>query len=146
MQWRFATQHESNFSSSSTMWKFFHDHQVGHARKFSKIVLFFYTDQNFYRLLYYGQKYLPTFLLPTKISTEFFSKNTIITVTINFDPREYHFHLNVAFRQFTEQFITNKFFFLFFWNHRLNSNNFNILYGFVFVILHMIRETFFYRI
>ena len=83
MQWRFATQHESNFSSSSTMWKFFHDHQVGHARKFSKIVLFFYTDQNFYRLLYYGQKYLPTFLLPTKISTEYFSKNTIITVHLD---------------------------------------------------------------
>ena len=40
---------------------------------------------------------MPTFLLPTKISTEYFSKNTIITVTINFDPRK--------FRQFTEQFI-----------------------------------------
>ena len=38
-----------------------------------------------------------------KISTDYFSKNTIITVTINFDPRDYHFHFkNVAFRQFTE--------------------------------------------
>ena len=48
-------------------------------------------------------KFLPTILLPTKISTEYFSKNTI-TVTINFDPRKYNFHLIVAFRQFTEQF------------------------------------------